>query len=166
MTAMLSRFAPMTTRPPSWKTMACRATTAVKATTAAQGPRTMAASAAPIRWPDVPPATGKFNICAANMNAAMTPKGRDRALRQTLAGSTQRQVNRGSRNRPRHGDHRETEKAVGRVQRAHSGAEEGERREDAGQQGHHFVGPGSSEHRLHTPASTVWLRSAEKPYFS
>ena len=60
----------------------------------------------------------------------------------------------------------ETEKAVGRVQRAHRGAKKGDRRENAGQQGHHFVGPGSSEHCLHVPASTVWLRSAEKPYFS
>ncbi len=36
-------------------------------------PSRTAASAAPRKWPLVPPATGKFSICAAKMNAAVTP---------------------------------------------------------------------------------------------
>ena len=70
---MFSRLTPSTTSPPSWKSSACKPTTAVITRIAAHGPRMIAASAPPIRCPDVPPATGKLIICAANMNAAITP---------------------------------------------------------------------------------------------
>ena len=42
-------------------------------THASHGPSRIAASAAPSRWPLVPPATGKFSIWTAKMNAAVTP---------------------------------------------------------------------------------------------
>ena len=70
---MLKILAPITSRPPSWKSSPCTAMTAVITKTAAQGPSTMAASAPPKKWPDVPPATGKLSICAAKMKAAITP---------------------------------------------------------------------------------------------
>ena len=40
--------------------------------TAGHGPSMIAAAAPPAKWPDVPPATGKFSICSAKMSAAMT----------------------------------------------------------------------------------------------
>jgi len=42
-------------------------------TMADAGPTRTAASAAPIRWPLVPAATGKLTIWAANTNAATSP---------------------------------------------------------------------------------------------
>ncbi len=71
--AMLKRLAPSTTNPPSWNNSAWVATTLVMITTAAHGPRSMVASAAPNRWPEVPPATVKFNICPANMQQPVRP---------------------------------------------------------------------------------------------
>ena len=47
--------------------------TAVITSMPAQGPSTIAASAPPSKWPDVPPATGKLIIWAAKMKAAMMP---------------------------------------------------------------------------------------------
>ncbi|EKD51414.1 MAG: hypothetical protein ACD_62C00259G0001 [uncultured bacterium] len=40
---------------------------------AALGPNRILAKTAPIRCPDVPPATGKLSICAAKINAAVSP---------------------------------------------------------------------------------------------
>lgn len=37
------------------------------------GPRSTAANTPPRKYPEVPPAMGKFNIWAAKMNAAVTP---------------------------------------------------------------------------------------------
>ena len=56
--------------------------TVVTTTTAALGPSRAATSVPPTRWPDVPPATGKFTICAANRNAADRPSNGTLARRQ------------------------------------------------------------------------------------
>ena len=48
-------------------------TTLVMTKIAAQGPIRIVASAAPIRWPEVPPATAKLIICPAKIAAANTP---------------------------------------------------------------------------------------------
>src|SRR5580704_3350203 len=72
-TAMLRTLAPRARRPPSPKTRHCITRTEVIAMTAADGPRSTAASAPPTRWPEVPPATGKLIICAEKTKAAVTP---------------------------------------------------------------------------------------------
>ena len=52
----------------------------------ARGPRIMASRLPPIRWPEVPPRTGKFSICAAKTKAARTPMtGTMRPDRSTFA---------------------------------------------------------------------------------
>ena len=71
--AMLKIFAPSAVTPPSWNRKHCTISTVVTTTTAALGPSSAATSVPPTRWPDVPPATGKFTICAANKNAADRP---------------------------------------------------------------------------------------------
>ncbi len=73
MTAMLNRLAPSAAIPPSWKISAWALTTMVMTNTAAHGPSKISARAAPSRWPDVPPATGKLSICPAKIAAATTP---------------------------------------------------------------------------------------------
>src|SRR4051812_22291734 len=70
---MLSTFAPSAVTPPSAKANACVATTTAITTQATHGPSSTAASVAPRKCPLVPPATGKFSICAAKTNAATTP---------------------------------------------------------------------------------------------
>ena len=47
--------------------------TQVIASTAALGPSNTAVSTPPMRWPDVPPATGKLIICAAKTKAEARP---------------------------------------------------------------------------------------------
>ena len=71
--AILKMFAPKASSPPSWKINAWTPTTVVRTRTAAHGPSRMAARAAPSRWPEVPPATVKFSIWPAKMQAARTP---------------------------------------------------------------------------------------------
>ena len=71
--AMLKMFAPSAVTPPSWNKKHCTISTVVTTTTAALGPSNAATSMPPTRWPEVPPATGKFTICAANKNAAARP---------------------------------------------------------------------------------------------
>ena len=56
------------------QTSAWIATTAVIASAARCGPRRMAANAPPTKWTLVPPGIGRFNICAAKMAAAVTPR--------------------------------------------------------------------------------------------
>ncbi len=70
---MLKMLAPNASSPPSWKIKAWMLTTLVMTSTAAQGPSRMVAMAAPIRCPEVPPATVKLSICPAKMAAASTP---------------------------------------------------------------------------------------------
>ena len=70
---MLKTLAPNAMTPPSWNKKHCTMSTVVTTTTAALGPSRAATSVPPTRWPDVPPATGKFTICAANRNAAARP---------------------------------------------------------------------------------------------
>ena len=71
---MLKRFAPRAETPPSAKRKHWTMSTAVSTTTAALGPSRAATNTPPTTWPEVPPATGKFTICAANKNAAANPK--------------------------------------------------------------------------------------------
>ena len=59
--------------PPSAKKNACVEMTTAMTRQASHGPSSTAARAAPRKWPLVPPATGKLSICAAKMNAAVTP---------------------------------------------------------------------------------------------
>ena len=73
MTAMLKIFAPRARTPPSAKRKHCTTNTAVMTMMAALGPNRTEISTAPSRCPDVPPATGKFNICAAKTKAAARP---------------------------------------------------------------------------------------------
>ena len=70
---MFSTFAPSAVIPPSANTNACATSTTESTSPASHGPSRIAASAAPRKWPLVPPATGKLSICAANTNAAVTP---------------------------------------------------------------------------------------------
>jgi len=72
-TAMLNTLAPSAVTPPSAKRKHCAMSTVAITTTAAGTPSSAAMSAPPIKWPDVPPTTGKFTICAANTNAAPSP---------------------------------------------------------------------------------------------
>ena len=70
---MFRMLAPITSKPPSWKSSPWTAITAVMTSIPAHGPKRMAANAPPSRCPEVPPATGKLIICAAKMKAAMMP---------------------------------------------------------------------------------------------
>src|ERR1035441_9173380 len=70
--AMLKMFAPSASTPPSANRKHCTINTVVSTTMAALGPSKAAASTPPTRCPDVPPATGKLTICAANKNAAVS----------------------------------------------------------------------------------------------
>ena len=71
--AMLNTFAPSASTPPSANRKHCTINTVVSTTMAALGPSKAATSTPPTRCPDVPPATGKLTICAANRNAAASP---------------------------------------------------------------------------------------------
>src|ERR1017187_8176280 len=73
MIAMLKMFAPSASTPPSANRKHCTINTVVSTTIAALGPSKAAASTPPTRCPEVPPATGKLTICAANRNAAASP---------------------------------------------------------------------------------------------
>ncbi len=70
---MLKTFAPSASTPPSAKMRHCTKSTIDMTRTPAPGPSSTDASTAPIRWPDVPPTTGKFSICPTKMNAAESP---------------------------------------------------------------------------------------------
>src|SRR5262245_26853502 len=70
---MLKMLAPRASRPPSAKSKHCSVRTAVITSTAPLGPRSTLASTPPTRWPEVPPAIGKFTIWAAKTKAAVTP---------------------------------------------------------------------------------------------
>src|SRR3954469_7386751 len=86
MTPMLRTFAPSAVTPPSANTNDCTTSTTDMTTQASHGPSRIAASAAPRKWPLVPPATGKLSICTANTNAAVTPSsGTRRSSRSRLA---------------------------------------------------------------------------------
>ena len=69
----MTTFDPSADRPPSANTTACTVNTTDTHNTAAHGPTSTAASTPPRRCPLVPPATGKFNICTAKMNAETSP---------------------------------------------------------------------------------------------
>src|SRR3954452_12420346 len=85
-TPMLRMLAPSAVIPPSAKTNACTPSTTASVRHARHGPSMIAASAAPRKWPLVPPATGKLSIWAAKMNAAVTPSsGTRRSSRSVLA---------------------------------------------------------------------------------
>src|ERR1035441_6017151 len=71
--AMLKMFAPSASTPPSANRKHCTINTVVSTTIAALGPSNAAASTPPTRCPEVPPATGKLTICAANRKPAPTP---------------------------------------------------------------------------------------------
>jgi len=71
---MLKMFAPRAETPPSANIRHWTISTAEMTTTAALGPSSTAARTAPIRCPEVPPATGKLIIWAANTNAAARPE--------------------------------------------------------------------------------------------
>ena len=73
MNDMLKMFAPSASTPPSLKMSACTSSTQAMTIAAAPGPISTAASTPPSKCPEVPPATGKFSICAANTNAALKP---------------------------------------------------------------------------------------------
>ena len=83
---MLKMFAPSASTPPSANRKHCTINTVVSTTIAALGPSKAATSTPPTRCPDVPPATGKLTICAANRNAAASPSNGTRrggSLRRT-----------------------------------------------------------------------------------
>jgi hypothetical protein len=73
MIAMFRTFTPSAVTPPSANNNACTMTTTETTTTPIDGPRRMAASAPPSRWPLVPAATGKLSIWRAKMTAADSP---------------------------------------------------------------------------------------------
>ena len=70
---MFTTFAPSALTPPSANTKLWVASTTASTRHASQGPSRTVASAAPRKWPLVPPATGKLSICAAKTNAPVTP---------------------------------------------------------------------------------------------
>ncbi len=72
-TAMLRTFAPSAETPPSANNRDCTITTTPTAVMPSQGPTRITARAPPKRWPEVPAATGKFNIWSANTKAATRP---------------------------------------------------------------------------------------------
>jgi hypothetical protein len=67
--AMLKRFMPKATIPPSAKNVACIVSTRVMLRIAAYGPSKTARNVPPTKCPLVPKTIGKFIICAANMKA-------------------------------------------------------------------------------------------------
>ena len=70
---MLKMFAPSAVMPPSANIRHCTISTDAMTITETLGPSSAATSTPPTRWPEVPPATGKLIICAANTNAAASP---------------------------------------------------------------------------------------------
>ena len=73
MIAIFRTLAPSAVTPPSANMKHCRTSTAVITITAAPGPSRTTARTAPVMWPEVPAAIGKFSICVANTNAAARP---------------------------------------------------------------------------------------------
>ncbi len=91
--AMLKALAPKARMPPSPKKRAWTARATEMARTAGHGPRTTAASTAPVAWPVVPPGRGTLNIMMTKEAAAkratrgirrraMTERSRERARTQ------------------------------------------------------------------------------------
>ena len=85
-------FVPSAVIPPSAKSTAWTISTTVMHSTAVHGPTRTAVSAPPMRWPLVPPPTGKFIICTAKTKAAVSPasgavrsSSSSRALRRARA---------------------------------------------------------------------------------
>ena len=66
-------FKPIALNPPSANKNPCISRTTVRAKVAAHGPTSTAANAPPSKCPLVPAPTGKFNICTAKINTAVSP---------------------------------------------------------------------------------------------
>ena len=83
--AMLKMLAPKVVSPPSWNIKHCTIKTKLKTIAPTYGPKVTEANAPPKKCPEVPPRTGKFNICAAKIKAAITPiKGTSLSFRTFL----------------------------------------------------------------------------------
>ena len=82
---MLKQLAPSAVMPPSPKKNAWMASAVETARIDADGPSTIAASAAPTAWPVVPPGSGMLNIITTNENAATSDsRGTSRACERPL----------------------------------------------------------------------------------
>ena len=101
--------------PPSAKTKACAVSTTASTRQASHGPRRTAASAAPSRWPLVPPATGKLSIWAAKMNAPVTPSSGIGLVIQARLRAAEAVRDRARRNDAGDGGHPGVEEPVGDV---------------------------------------------------